>query len=95
MSDTFMWSSPEGFNLVHTIISSTAIPYVPHNYRPEGLCKSLDGINLFVITPTGSSKTSFYILYILVILAVVNDPSLCPSAEFLQNPGLLEMVHDL
>lgn len=89
MSHTFLWSSPEGFDLVRRIITSTAVPYVPHDYQLEGLCKSLDGINLFAITPTGSGKTSFYTLYILVILAVVADPTLCPSAEFPQNPCLV------
>ena len=105
MPETFIWSSPAGFQLVRRIIKSTAIPYEPHDYQLEGVCKSLDGIDLFAITPTGSGKTGYYILYILVVLAVIKDPTLCPSAKFPENPCLLiicptiplqmEMVRDL
>ncbi|KAJ6583674.1 hypothetical protein B0H10DRAFT_1833484, partial [Mycena sp. CBHHK59/15] len=63
--------------------------YVPHDDQLEGVCKSLDGIHLFAITPTGSGKTGYYIIYMLVILAVVADPSLCPSVSFPSNPCLL------
>ncbi|KAJ7508162.1 hypothetical protein B0H11DRAFT_1902478 [Mycena galericulata] len=89
MSDAFTWISPEGFDLARRIIRSTPVPYVPHDHQLEGVCKSLDGIDLFAITPTGSGKTSYYILYILIVLAVVNDPTLCPSAAFPQNPCLM------
>jgi hypothetical protein len=53
-----------------------------------GFC-SLDGMDLLAITPTGSSKTGFYTMYILVALAVLQDPTLCPSAKFPANPCLL------
>ncbi|KAJ7887209.1 hypothetical protein B0H13DRAFT_1627544 [Mycena leptocephala] len=89
MSDTFTWSSPDGYKLVRRILEPTPVPYVPHDHQLEGVCKSLDGVNLFAITPTGSGKTSHYIIYIIVVLAVVKDPSLCPSAKFPQNPCLL------
>jgi superfamily II DNA/RNA helicase len=89
MSDTFTWSSPDGYKLVRRILEPTPVPYVPHDHQLEGVCKSLDGVNLFAITPTGSGKTSYYIIYIIVVLAVVKDPSLCPSAKFPQNPCLL------
>lgn len=91
MPEAFKWSSEAGYALVRQIIGTTAVPYVPHDHQLEGLvlCKSLDGVNLFAITPTGSGKTSYYTLYILVILAVLKDPSLCPSASFPDNPCLL------
>ncbi|KAJ7737979.1 P-loop containing nucleoside triphosphate hydrolase protein [Mycena metata] len=85
----FVWSSPEGYALVRRILKSTPVPYDPHDYQLEGICKSLDGVNLFAITPTGSGKTSYYIIYILVVLAVVADPTLCPTATFPTNPCLL------
>ncbi|KAJ7115601.1 P-loop containing nucleoside triphosphate hydrolase protein [Mycena crocata] len=89
MPDPFVWSSSRGHDLVRQIIRTTPVPYIPHDFQVEGLCKSLDGKNLFAITPTSSGKTSYYILYILVILAVLKDPSLCPSAKFPENPCLL------
>jgi superfamily II DNA/RNA helicase len=89
MTDTFQWSSKEGYDLVRKIIHASPVPYVPHDYQLEGVCKSLDGQNLFAITPTGSGKTSYFILYILVVLAVVKDPSLCPSTTFPSIPCLV------
>ncbi|KAJ7497874.1 hypothetical protein B0H11DRAFT_2384732 [Mycena galericulata] len=89
MSDPFLWSSPEGYSLVRRILEPTPVPYIPHDHQLEGVCKSLDGVNLFAITPTGSGKTSYYTIYIIVVLAVVKDPSLCPSAKFPENPYLL------
>ncbi|KAF7357306.1 hypothetical protein MSAN_01326100 [Mycena sanguinolenta] len=89
MPDKFIWSSPDGYNLVRRILQPTPVPYVPHDYQLEDVCKCLDGVNLFAITPTGSGKTSYYIIYIIVVLAVVKDPTLCPTASFPQNPCLL------
>ncbi|KAJ7201498.1 P-loop containing nucleoside triphosphate hydrolase protein, partial [Mycena haematopus] len=89
MPATFTWSSPDGYALVRRILEPTPLPYVPHDDQLEGVCKSLDGIHLFAITPTGSGKTGYYTIYMLVVLAVVADPTLCPSASFPSNPCLL------
>ncbi|KAJ7439552.1 hypothetical protein B0H11DRAFT_2355885 [Mycena galericulata] len=55
MSDPFLWSSPEGYSLVRRILEPTPVPYVPHDHQLEGVCKSLDGVNLFAMTPTDPS----------------------------------------
>ncbi|KAJ7858866.1 hypothetical protein B0H13DRAFT_2356339 [Mycena leptocephala] len=89
MPDTFTWSSKEGYSLVRRILRNTPLPYEPHDDQLEGVCKSLDGINLVAITPTGSKKTGYYTIYMLVMLSVVADPTLCPSASFPSNPCLL------
>ncbi|KAJ7914651.1 hypothetical protein B0H13DRAFT_1872774 [Mycena leptocephala] len=94
MSEPFIWSSKEGYDLVRRIVEPTPLPYVPHDDQLEGVCKSLDGVHLFAITPTGSGKTGYYIIYMLVVLAVVADPSLCPTAKFPSNPCLLVMSDD-
>jgi hypothetical protein len=89
MSETFFWSSAEGFTLARRIVKRTPVPYVPHDDQLEGVCKRPDGVSLFAITPIGSGKTSYYILCILIILEVLKDPDLCPSVEFSKNPVLL------
>jgi superfamily II DNA/RNA helicase len=49
----------------------------------------LDNVDLFAVFATGSGKTSFVSMYILVVLAIQKDPSLCPTAKFLENPCVL------
>ncbi|KAJ7127278.1 P-loop containing nucleoside triphosphate hydrolase protein, partial [Mycena crocata] len=85
----FLWSSPEGYDFARRILEPTPVPYVPHDHQLEGVCKSLDGVHLFAITPTGSGKTSYFILYIIIILEIIKNPALCPSAKFPANPCLL------
>ena len=89
MSDPFKWSSPTGQALCQQILKETRLSYEPHDCQIEGVCQSLDGVNLLAITPTGSDKTSYYIMYILVVLAVINNPLLCPTAKFPKNPCLI------
>ena len=88
MADVFTWSSQSGCELCRGIVNEFCIGYDPHNYQVEGVCASLDRKDLLAITPTGSGKTGFYTMYILVILAVIADPTLCPTAKFPKNPCL-------
>jgi len=77
----FVFSSPEGHALCRHILKEY-LPYDPHNVQIEGFCKILDNIDLFAVLATGSGKTSFLSMYILVVLAIKKDPSLCPTANF-------------
>ncbi|RDB23912.1 hypothetical protein Hypma_009482 [Hypsizygus marmoreus] len=65
------------------------LPFEPHNYLLEGIGKSLDGVDLAAVTPTGSGKTGFFYMFILVIMAINSNPSLCPSAKFPEDPVLI------
>jgi len=85
MADAFTWSSRAGRELCRCIVNESRVGYNPHDYQVEGVCASLDGKDLLAITPTGSGKTGFYTMYILVILAVIADPTLCPTARFPEN----------
>lgn len=89
MSRHFKWSSISGHELCRSILTESTLKYEPHDWQIEGVCQSLDGINLLAITPTGSGKTSYYTMYILVVLAVVKNPTLCPTAKFPMNPCLI------
>ena len=84
----FIFSSPEGFSLCRRILKEH-LPYDPHDFQIEGICKLIDGIDLLAILATGTGKTGFLSMYMLVMLAIKQDPSLCPSAKFLDNPCLL------
>jgi superfamily II DNA or RNA helicase len=84
----FVFSSPEGFALCRRILREY-LSFDPHDVQIEGVCKVLDGVDLLAILATGTGKTSFLSMYMLVILAINNDPSLCPSAKFPENPCML------
>ncbi|KAJ7466377.1 P-loop containing nucleoside triphosphate hydrolase protein [Mycena latifolia] len=88
MSSVFKWSSIEGRALARRILHASPLTYDPHDYQIEGFCCSLDGVHLLAITPTGSGKTGFYTMYILIVIAVVKDPGLCPTAHFPADPCL-------
>src|ERR1700728_4073232 len=89
MYEPFQGSSATGRALCCNILKGTLLMYQPHDWQVEGVCQSLDGVDLLAITPTGSGKTSYYTMYILVVLAVLKDPSLCPTAKFLKNACLI------
>ncbi|KAF8143637.1 P-loop containing nucleoside triphosphate hydrolase protein, partial [Mycena galopus ATCC 62051] len=105
MPSAFQWQSSEGYALARRILKASPLPYDPHDYQIEGICCSLDGMPLLAITPTGSGKTGFYTMYMLVVQAVVKDPTLCPTAAFPADPCLLlicptiplqlDMVHSI
>ena len=84
----FLFSSEAGYTLCRRILKELLL-YEPHDVQIEGVCKAFDGIDLFAVLPTGSGKTSFLSMYMLVVLAIQKDPSLCPTAKFPRNPCLL------
>ena len=84
----FVFSSPEGFALCQRILEAH-LPYSPHDFQIEGICKVLDHVDLLAILATGTGKMGFLSMYMLVVLAIKKDPSLCPTAKFLDNPCLL------
>jgi len=86
--NAFKFSTPEGETLCRQILTEL-LPFEPHNVQIEGVCKILDGINVFAILPTRMGKTSFLYMYILVIQAIKRSPSFCPTVKFPTNSCLL------
>ena len=84
----FIFSTPEGYTLCCRILKEH-IPYEPHDVQIEGICKTLDNIDLFAVLATGSGKTGFLSMYMLVVRAIKKKPSLCPTANFPDNPCTL------
>ena len=78
--NAFKFSTPEGESLCRKILAES-LPFEPHNVQIKGVCKILDGIDVFAILPTGMGKTSFLYMYILVVQAIQKNPSLCPAAK--------------
>ncbi|KAI1784198.1 P-loop containing nucleoside triphosphate hydrolase protein [Ganoderma leucocontextum] len=74
--DIYSFSTPEGHALCRPLIYAK-LKYDPHDYQLEGVCKALDGIDLLAVTPTGSGKTGFLTMYLLMMHAIIDNPSLC------------------
>ncbi|KAJ6625298.1 hypothetical protein B0H10DRAFT_2186220 [Mycena sp. CBHHK59/15] len=74
--DGFTFHSPQGFDLVRKILLEALPTFEPHSYQMDGICKVLDKIDLVAVTPTGSGKTGFLFLTILVMIAIAANPSL-------------------
>ncbi|KII90032.1 hypothetical protein PLICRDRAFT_108348 [Plicaturopsis crispa FD-325 SS-3] len=87
-SGPFTFSSPAGYDLCRQILSKS-LPFDPHDYQLEGICKALDGNNLVALTSTGSGKSGFFYMYMLVVLAITKNPSLCPSVRFPEDPAMV------
>jgi hypothetical protein len=86
---TFTFHSPDGFALVRQILLDALPTFEPHMYQMDGVCKVLDRIDLVAVTPTGSGKTGFFFLTILVMIAITANPLLCPSASFPKDPAIV------
>jgi ATP-dependent helicase YprA (DUF1998 family) len=78
---SFQFFTLEGRELCRQILQDR-LPYDPHDYQVHGICKSLDGIDLMAVTPTGSGKTTLLTGYMHVMLAILDNPELCPRAQF-------------
>ena len=84
----FLFSSEAGHAQCQCILKELLL-YEPHDVQIESVFQTFDKIDFFAILPTSSGKTSFLSMYMLVVLAIQKDPSLCPTAKFPRNPCLL------
>ena len=55
----YQFSTPKVLHLSRKILG----PLHPHHDQLEGICKMIDGINLIVLTCTGSGKTGYFTMY--------------------------------
>ncbi|KAJ7883569.1 P-loop containing nucleoside triphosphate hydrolase protein [Mycena leptocephala] len=85
----FKFHSKPGFDLVRKILLEVLPRFEPHHYQMDGICKVLDGIDLVAVTLTGSGKTGYLFLTILVMIAIAKTPSLCPAVKFPIDPAIV------
>ena len=85
----YRFSTPEGRALVRKTLQGT-IPYDPHDYQLEGVTKSLDGVDLLAVLPTGGGKTGFLYMYMLIMKALSENPNLCdPPKHVPKDPVMI------
>ena len=82
----YIFSTPAGHRLAHSTLRPQ-LPYDPHDAQLEGICKAVDGINIMVLTPTGSGKTGYLTMYILFMISLANPKLVAPAMKKVcQNP---------
>ncbi|KAI0360868.1 P-loop containing nucleoside triphosphate hydrolase protein [Trametes cingulata] len=83
----FAFSSQPGLDLARKTLEGL-LPYTPHDYQLEGVCKLLDGLDLIAVLATGSGKTGYYLMYMLMLRELSKNPHLCdpPYTEAPQDP---------
>jgi len=76
----------------HSVVAFLRSSYlITHDVQIEGFCKILDNIDLLAVLATGSGKAAFVSMFILIVLAIKKNSSLCLTAKFLDNPCVLFM----
>jgi ATP-dependent helicase YprA (DUF1998 family) len=84
----FKFHSPEGWALCRKILAKR-LPYGPHDYQLSGITAVLDGVDMLAISATGSGKSAYIYMLMHVILAILEEPALCPSVKFPEDPAIL------
>jgi ATP-dependent helicase YprA (DUF1998 family) len=87
-SEKFLFSSIEGWSLCRKILLQR-LPFCPHDYQLDGISAVLDGKDLLAISATGSGKTGYIYMLMHTLLAILEEPSLCPTVDFPKNPAIL------
>jgi len=78
----YQFSTPHGLHLARKVLQPL-LPYDPHDDQLEGICKMIDGIDLMALTCTGSGKTQYFTMYILLLLALSKDPRIVAPTKSL------------
>ena len=88
----YLFSTPAGHRLARSILRPQ-LPYDPHDAQLEGICKAVDGIDIMVLTPTGSGKTGYLTMYMLLMISLAANPKLvAPSMKKVHQNPVMVMV---
>jgi|SRR6267154_1036082 len=69
------YDSVNGHQLCKKILAKY-VAYDPHTYILDGICPVLDGFDLLATTPTGSGKTGYLILLMLIVREIAANTAL-------------------
>jgi ATP-dependent helicase YprA (DUF1998 family) len=87
-SKKFIFSSPEGRTFCENILAKR-LPYAPHDFQLEGICKLLDGVDVLAVVATGMGKTALLFMFMMVAQEIAQRPSICPSKVVPKNPAMV------
>ena len=84
-----IYNTLTGFQREQTILRSSQT-FEPHDWQIEGICSVLDNLDLMVTTATGSGKTGLFIMLMLVICMISQEPSLALGPRrFPKDPAMI------
>ncbi|EGO02457.1 hypothetical protein SERLA73DRAFT_69962 [Serpula lacrymans var. lacrymans S7.3] len=85
----FIFDTPDGRELARRILKPL-LPFEPHDYIVDGVCRSLDGQDLMALIPTGGGKTGYIFMYMLIMSALANNPALCQPKKIVpKDPAMV------
>jgi len=88
-STTKIYDTPKGHALARQILEQH-LPFTPHDYQIEGICPVLDGRDVLATMATGTGKSGFFYMLMIVIKAIANDPSLALGGRtFPPDPAMI------
>ncbi|KAF8234158.1 hypothetical protein L208DRAFT_1551077 [Tricholoma matsutake] len=83
-----IYDTPEGFVLACKILAQTLLLKL-HDFQVEGICAVLDGHDLLATMATGSGKTGYFIMLMLVMHAISEDETLALGGRtFPKDPAI-------
>jgi superfamily II DNA/RNA helicase len=66
------------------------LPFEPHDYQIEGICAVLDGHDLLATMATGTGKTGYFTMLMLVMCAISKDETLALGGwTFPKDPAMI------
>jgi len=88
-STSKIYDTPEGHTLARRILEQY-LPFTPHDYQIEGICPVLNGRDVLATMATGTGKSGFFYMLVIVIRAIANEPSLALGGrKFPPDPAMI------
>jgi superfamily II DNA/RNA helicase len=87
----YTFSTPEGHSLACWVLR-LQLPYDPHDAQLEGICKAIDGIDIMVLTPTGSGKTGYFTMYMLLLRSLAANLELVKPRKKIVCQNLVMVI---
>ncbi|KAG6805374.1 hypothetical protein H0H92_015663, partial [Tricholoma furcatifolium] len=84
-----VYDTTEGFALARKILSPL-LPFDAHDYQLQGICAVMDGRDVLARMATGSGKTGYFMMLMLVIHAIARDETLAlGNLLFPKDPAMI------
>ena len=82
----FKFSEPNGWIFCREILKKH-LPFSPHDYQLEGVTEALDGNDVMAITATGSGKSAYIYMLVLILQELgSNTPQFSIGRHFPEDP---------